>query len=57
MDKAGTSSDDEKIAAALRGQSWSTLLGDVKFDGNGQALQSIYLIQVAKGKIVGVNGS
>jgi hypothetical protein len=29
----------------------------VKFDGTGQALQSIYLIQVAKGRIVGVNGS
>lgn len=57
MDKAGTSSDDDKIAAALKGQSWSTLLGDVKFDGTGQALQSIYLIQVAKGRIVGVNGS
>jgi branched-chain amino acid transport system substrate-binding protein len=56
MDKAGTSTDDDKIAETLKGQTWPTLLGDVKFDANGQALQSIYLIQVVKGKIVGATG-
>jgi len=56
MDKAGTATDDDKIAEALKGQSWPTLLGDVKFDANGQALQSIYLIQVIKGRIVGAAG-
>ena len=44
----------ETIAAALKGQSWPTLLGDVKFEQNGQAIQNIYLVQVDKGKIVGV---
>jgi branched-chain amino acid transport system substrate-binding protein len=57
MDKAGSSTDYDKIAATLKGQDWSTLLGDMKFDANGQALQNIYLVQVVKGKIVGVNGS
>ena len=57
MNKAGSSTDYDKIAAALKSETWPTLLGDVKFDANGQALQNIYLIQATKGKIVGVNGS
>ena len=57
MNKAGSSTDYDKIATALKSETWPTLLGDVKFDANGQALQNIYLIQVVKGKIVGVNGS
>ena len=57
MNKAGSSTDYDKIAATLKGESWPTLLGDVKFDANGQALQNIYLIQVAKGKIVGAGGT
>lgn len=57
MNKAGSSTDYDKIAAALKSETWPTLLGDVKFDANGQALQNIYLIQVVKGKIVGSNGS
>jgi branched-chain amino acid transport system substrate-binding protein len=57
MDKAGSSTDDDKIAAALKSQNWPTLLGDVKFDATGQALQNIYLIQIVNGKIVGANGT
>ena len=57
MNKAGSSTDYDKIAAALKSETWPTLLGDVKFDANGQALQNIYLIQATKGKIVGVNSS
>jgi branched-chain amino acid transport system substrate-binding protein len=57
MNKAGSSTDYDKIAATLKSETWPTLLGDVKFDANGQALQNIYLIQVVKGKIVGANGS
>ncbi|MBV1694476.1 MAG: ABC transporter substrate-binding protein [Hyphomicrobiales bacterium] len=51
-DKAGTSRDHDKIAATLRGQTWPTLLGDITFDANGQALQNLYLIRVDNGKIV-----
>ena len=44
----------DKIAAALKGQTWKTLLGDIKFDDKGQALQNIYLVQVKDKKIVSV---
>jgi len=40
--------------AGLAAFPWPTLLGDVKFEPKGQALQNIYLVQVNKGKIVGV---
>jgi branched-chain amino acid transport system substrate-binding protein len=54
VNKAGDARAYDKIAEALKGQTWPTLLGDVKFEPNGQALQNIYLVQVNKGKIVGV---
>ncbi len=52
MDKAGGAREYDKIAAALKGQPWKTLLGEITFDGKGQALQNIYLIQVKNKKIV-----
>lgn len=53
-EKAGTSTDHDKLAATIRGNTWRTLLGDIKFDETGQALQNMYLIQVQDGKIVSV---
>lgn len=53
-EKAGSSRDYAKISAALKAETWPTILGDVKFDGNGQALQNLYLIKVDKGQIVSV---
>ncbi|TPQ49594.1 ABC transporter substrate-binding protein [Prosthecomicrobium hirschii] len=53
-DKAGTANDPDKIAAALRSQTWPTLLGEIKFEENGQALQNLYLIRVEGGKIVSI---
>ena len=47
--------DFDKIAAAIRGQRWNTLLGDVNFTDKGQAMQSIYLVQVKDKKIIAVN--
>lgn len=52
VDKAGSARDYDKIAAALKGQTWPTLLGDIKFEDNGQAIQNLYLIKVDKGQIV-----
>jgi branched-chain amino acid transport system substrate-binding protein len=52
VNKAGSANDHDKIAAALKSQSWPTLLGEIKFDETGQALQNMYLIRVDKGKIV-----
>jgi branched-chain amino acid transport system substrate-binding protein len=54
VNKAGDARAYDKIAEALKGQTWPTLLGDAKFEANGQAIQNIYLVQVNKGKIVGV---
>lgn len=51
-DKAGSPRDYAKIAATLKGQSWPTLLGEIKFDENGQAIQNLYLIKVDKGRII-----
>jgi branched-chain amino acid transport system substrate-binding protein len=52
IDKAGGAREYDKIAAAMKGQPWTTLLGEITFDGKGQALQNIYLIQVKNKKIV-----
>jgi branched-chain amino acid transport system substrate-binding protein len=52
IDKAGGAREYDKIAAAMKGQPWKTLLGEITFDGKGQALQNIYLIQVKNKKIV-----
>lgn len=52
MDKAGTSTDYDKIAEAMRGATWPTVLGDIKFDNIGQAFFSSYIVQVKNAKIV-----
>ena len=54
MDEVGSARDYEKLAAALRGRSWDTLLGTITFDDIGQAQQNIYLVQVKDGKITSV---
>lgn len=51
-EKAGSSRDHDKVATALKSQTWPTLLGDIKFDETGQAIQNLYLIKVDKGNIV-----
>jgi branched-chain amino acid transport system substrate-binding protein len=51
MDKAGTSTDYEKIAAAIRGNQWNTVLGDMKFNNIGQGFLASYIVQVKNGKI------
>ena len=51
---AGSSRDYDKIAAALRGPTLTTLLGDIKFDENGQAVQNLYLVRVQNGDITTV---
>lgn len=52
IEKAGDPRAYDKIAAALKGQKWDTLLGDISFDDKGQALQNIYLVQVKDKKII-----
>ena len=54
MEEAGDPRDYDKIAAALRGRTWDTLLGSITFDEIGQAIQNIYLVQVKDGKITSV---
>lgn len=51
VDEAGSARDYDKIAQALRGHPWDTLLGTITFDEIGQAKQNIYLVQVRDGKI------
>ncbi|MDB5742445.1 MAG: hypothetical protein JWR68_760 [Polaromonas sp.] len=55
MNKAGDSRDYNKISAAMRGQKWNTLLGEISLDEKGQAQQNLYLIQVRGGKITNAN--
>jgi len=52
VDEAGSARDYDKIAAALKGHPWKTLLGEITFTDKGQAMQNIYLIQVKDGQIV-----
>lgn len=52
MDKAGSSTDYDKIAAAIRGNPWNTVLGDLKFNEIGQGFLASYIVQVKSGKIV-----
>jgi branched-chain amino acid transport system substrate-binding protein len=51
MDKAGTSTDHEKIAQTIRDNQWDTVIGPVKFDELGQAYINSYIVQVKDGKI------
>ncbi|MBW3096611.1 ABC transporter substrate-binding protein [Pseudohoeflea coraliihabitans] len=55
MDEAGSARDYDKIAEALRGHEWETILGTINFDEIGQAMQNIYLVQVKDGEITSVN--
>jgi branched-chain amino acid transport system substrate-binding protein len=52
MDKAGTATDLNKIAAAIRGNAWETPRGKVIFDETGQASAEILVVTVRNGKIV-----
>lgn len=54
IEEAGDPRAYDKIAAALRGHPWDTLLGTITFDDIGQAIQNIYLVQVKDGKITSV---
>ncbi|MGF7159460.1 branched-chain amino acid transport system substrate-binding protein [Rhodoligotrophos appendicifer] len=54
IQEAGDPRAYDKIAAALKGHPWDTLLGNMKFDEQGQALQNTYLIRVVDGKITSV---
>jgi branched-chain amino acid transport system substrate-binding protein len=51
MDKAGTATDYDKIAEAIRSQTWETVIGPVSFDEIGQASINSYIVQVKDGKI------
>jgi branched-chain amino acid transport system substrate-binding protein len=52
MNKAGSSTDYDKIADAIRKGKWDTVLGPVTFDDIGQGFIASYIVQVKKGKIV-----
>ena len=52
MNAAGTANNYDELADTLRGKSWETLMGPVKFDNIGQAFQASYIIQAKGGKIV-----
>lgn len=51
MDKAGTTTDFDKIAKTIRDNEWQTVIGPVKFDEQGQAYINSYIVQVKDGKI------
>jgi branched-chain amino acid transport system substrate-binding protein len=54
VNEAGDARAYDKIAAVLKGHKWPTLLDDITFDAQGQALQNIHLIQVKDKQIVSV---
>ncbi|MCT8974315.1 ABC transporter substrate-binding protein [Microbaculum marinisediminis] len=51
MDKAGTSTDYDKIAQTIRDNKWDTVIGPVTFDDHGQAYINSYIVQVNDGLI------
>lgn len=55
MDKAGTSSDYDKIARTIRANAWETVRGTVRFDEIGQATAPNFIVQVKNGQIVKVD--
>ncbi len=55
MDKAGTSSDYDKIARTIKENTWETVRGMVKFDAIGQATAPNFIVQVKNGQIVKVD--
>jgi branched-chain amino acid transport system substrate-binding protein len=52
MNKAGTATDLNKIAATIRANAWETPRGKVTFDPTGQASAEILIVTVRNGKIV-----
>lgn len=50
MDKAGTSTDYQKIADVLRAETWTTPRGQIGFDAQGRALAPYFYIQEVKGE-------
>jgi branched-chain amino acid transport system substrate-binding protein len=56
VNEAGDARAYDKIAAALKGHKWPTLLDDITFDAQGQAMQNIHLIQVKNKQIVSLGG-
>ena len=52
MDKAGSATDYDKIAQAMKSTTFNTVLGPVRFDEIGQGYINSYIIQVKNGKIV-----
>lgn len=52
MNKAGTATDLNKIAAVIRGTTWDTPRGKVSFDPSGQASAEVLIVTVRNGKIV-----
>lgn len=55
MDKAGTSSDYDKISRTLHDNAWETVRGTVRFDEIGQATAPNFIVQVKNGQITKVD--
>jgi branched-chain amino acid transport system substrate-binding protein len=55
MEKAGSSTDYDKISTIIRSTTWHTIRGTVTFDDIGQALANNIIVQVKGGAIVPVN--
>ncbi len=55
MDKAGTSTDYDKISRTIRENTWDTIRGPIRFDETGQAGASSFVVQVKNGKIMKVD--
>lgn len=55
MDKAGTSSDYDKVARTIRANAWETVRGTVRFDEIRQATAPNFIVQVENGQIVKVD--
>jgi len=49
MDKAGTSTDYQKISDTMRSETWSTPRGNLRFDEKGRAIAPYFYIQEVKG--------
>ena len=50
--KAGTATDVNKIAAAIRDNVWTTPRGDVRFNKAGQSVSENFIVAVRNGQIV-----
>lgn len=52
IQKAGTADDTDKIAAAIRDNTWATPRGDVRFNKAGNAVSENFVVTVRNGQIV-----